>query len=116
MSRELYQLEGSYETRAECRMLRMLGGDVVGMSTVPEVIAARHCGLRILAMSLVTNKAVMEVGPRGDDSSISSADPNKLADLLDIGKASHEEVLQASRESAKDVQVPLPMCHIAPFP
>jgi purine-nucleoside phosphorylase len=46
----------SYETAAEVRMLRGLGADVVGMSTVPEVIAARANGLRCLAFSMVTNK------------------------------------------------------------
>jgi purine-nucleoside phosphorylase len=46
----------SYETAAEVRMLRSLGGDVVGMSTVPEVIVALALGLRCLALSMVTNK------------------------------------------------------------
>ena len=45
----------SYETRAEYRFLRRIGGDVVGMSTVPEVIVAAQCGLRVLALSVVTN-------------------------------------------------------------
>jgi purine-nucleoside phosphorylase len=47
----------SYETPAEVRMLRTFGGDVVGMSTVLEVIAARHMGLRCLAFSMVSNPA-----------------------------------------------------------
>jgi xanthosine phosphorylase len=46
-----------FETPAEIRMMRMMGADLVGMSTVPEVIAARHCGLTVTAVSVVTNLA-----------------------------------------------------------
>jgi purine-nucleoside phosphorylase len=67
----------AYETRAELRMLRTLGADAVGMSTVHELLVARHQGARVLGFSLITNKAtpemegevtheeVLEMGPLG---------------------------------------------------
>lgn len=69
----------SYETPAEVAYLRTTGADVVGMSTVPEVITARALGLRVLGFSLVTNVAA------------------------GVG-LSHEEVLEAGRLAADDLQ------------
>jgi purine-nucleoside phosphorylase len=68
----------SYETPAEIRMLRTLGADVVGMSTVPEAIVARHAGIDVLAFALVSNAAAGVVGT----------------------PITHEEVLEAGRQAA----------------
>lgn len=71
-----------YETPAEIRMLRHAGADVVGMSTVPEVIAATAAGVRCVGLSLVTNKAAG----------------------LSLGHLSHEEVLAEGRASARGLE------------
>ncbi|CAL8090592.1 unnamed protein product [Calicophoron daubneyi] len=74
----------SYESPAECRMLKMLGADVVGMSTVPEVLIARHCGIEIFAISMVTNMSVLDVESRQ--------------------VANHEEVLKTAELRAETMQ------------
>jgi purine-nucleoside phosphorylase len=71
----------SYETPAEIRMLRTLGADVVGMSTVPEALVARHAGIEVLALALVTNAA---------------------AGVSD-SPVTHEEVLETGRSAAQRI-------------
>jgi purine-nucleoside phosphorylase len=65
----------AFETPAEVRFLRLMGGDAVGMSTVPEVIIARHMGMRVLGISGISNASVHELDAAEE--------------------ASHEEVLAA---------------------
>jgi purine-nucleoside phosphorylase len=65
----------SYETPAEIRYLRAIGADLVGMSTVPEVIAARHMGIRCMAISCVTNMAAGVVDKKLDH-----------AEVLEVGR------------------------------
>ncbi|MFA7075976.1 MAG: purine-nucleoside phosphorylase [Candidatus Izemoplasmatales bacterium] len=69
----------SYETKAEIRAFKILGGDVVGMSTVPEVIIARHANMRVLGLSIITN---MSTG-------------------ISENKLSHEEVLEVGKITVK---------------
>jgi len=87
----------SYETRAEANLIRILGADVVGMSTVPEVIVARHCGIQVLCISLVTNMVVLDPTPSGEDDNIPP-------EAMTAGIANHEEVLQTAKVAAIDMQ------------
>jgi inosine/guanosine/xanthosine phosphorylase family protein len=74
----------TYETRAELRMLRTLGADAVGMSTVPEVLVARHHGVRVLGFSLVTNKATPEMEGEVTHEEVLAMGPIGAARLLSI--------------------------------
>ncbi|KAK3821301.1 MAG: nucleoside phosphorylase domain-containing protein [Benniella sp.] len=88
----------SYESKAECRFLRSIGADVVGMSTIPEVVVARHCNIKVLGLSLVTNMVVMNRDPRSDP------DAPSQEKLVEERAANHEEVLAAANSRAKDLQ------------
>ncbi|XP_028305511.1 purine nucleoside phosphorylase 6 [Gouania willdenowi] len=74
----------TFETIAECKVLQTLGADAVGMSTVPEVVVARHCNLRVLGLSLITNKVVTDYDSKE--------------------KANHEEVLATTKHRTQDLQ------------
>lgn len=73
-----------YETVAEIKLVRALGGDAVGMSTIPEVIVAHHCGLKIIGLSLITNCCV--------------------ADWDSTEEANHLEVIEVGKHRAKDLE------------
>lgn len=75
----------TYETQIEAKFLQMLGGDAVGMSTVPEVVVAAHCGIKVLGLSLITNKVLLP----GDDTSVA---------------ASHDEVLEAVKATQSEIE------------
>ncbi|XP_050711955.1 purine nucleoside phosphorylase-like isoform X1 [Eriocheir sinensis] len=74
----------TYETVAELNLLRILGVDAVGMSTVPEVVVARHCGMRVFAFSLITNKCITEYDTEAE--------------------ANHEEVIEVANKRKTDLQ------------
>ena len=76
-------------------MLKAMGADVVGMSTVPEVIAAKHRGVEVLALSLITNKAITA---RSRKRASGQADQNE-------GKANHEEVLEVAKQAMAEFEV-----------
>lgn len=112
-----YVLGPTYESRAEARFLRAAGADCVGMSTVPEVIAARHAGMRVLALSLITNKVV--VSPYFDsraavtsELAASASKAGKTETETERGQvekdrkeaANHEEVLEVGRRRAEDMR------------
>jgi purine-nucleoside phosphorylase len=61
------------ETRAEYRMLRQMGADIVGMSTVPEAIAAVHCGIRCLTFAIVTDRCLPDALEKADVAKIIAA-------------------------------------------
>jgi purine-nucleoside phosphorylase len=74
----------SYETPAEIRYLRTIGADLVGMSTVPEVIAARHMGMEVLGVSVVTNMAAGISGEKLSHEEVLANGEAASADLMDL--------------------------------
>ncbi|OAD67539.1 hypothetical protein PHYBLDRAFT_136873 [Phycomyces blakesleeanus NRRL 1555(-)] len=97
----------SYETRVEARYLASIGADVVGMSTVPEAIVARHCGIKVLGISLVTNAVVVARGKDAKKEVLVELGLSTEEDTeIDIEgyKANHEEVLETSALRAVDLQ------------
>ncbi len=78
----------SLETRAEYRMLRLIGADVVGMSTVPEVIVARHMGMTVLGISIITDTCLPDALEPADLSAIIrvavGAEPKLTTILADV--------------------------------
>lgn len=72
----------SFETEAEAHMLAMLGADAVGMSTVPEVIAARHAGMRVLGVSVITNESGDPAHGHGDVMRIAHEGSHAVSALL----------------------------------
>ncbi len=74
----------SYETPAEIKMARALGADAVGMSTVPEVIAARHMGLRVLGISCITNMAAGVLKKPLDHREVLEVGEKVKAGLIDV--------------------------------
>jgi purine-nucleoside phosphorylase len=74
----------SYETPAEIRMSRIMGADAVGMSTVPEVIAARHMGLRVLGLSCITNMAAGVLEQKLHHDEVLEVGDRMKAQLLDV--------------------------------
>lgn len=86
----------SYETPAEIKMLRTLGADAVGMSTVPEVIAARHMGLRILGISCITNMAAGVLKQKLDHKEVLAVGEKVKSGLMDVlGRIIQEAAKQA---------------------
>ncbi len=74
----------SYETPAEIRMSRAMGADAVGMSTVPEVVAARHMGIRVLGISCITNMAAGVLKKKLDHREVLEIGEKVKAELMDV--------------------------------
>jgi len=86
----------NYETRAEYRFLRIIGADVVGMSTVPEVIVASHMGLKVFAISAVTNVCLPDALGKADGESVVAAGKQAEPKMRAIVKGILTDIAQAA--------------------
>jgi len=79
---------------------------------VSQVLIALHCGVRILAMSLITNKSLMVPALRGDDPLLEHLSNEQLKQLMDRDKINHDEVIEVGSASAEKLKVRLFLCII----
>ncbi|KIY49695.1 inosine guanosine and xanthosine phosphorylase family protein [Fistulina hepatica ATCC 64428] len=94
-----------YETPAEGRFLRAAGADVVGMSTVPELLAARHEGVpHVMAMSLVTNPVIIPETYRSIKDEVAQEIMGKMVELPEMAVVSHDDVLKMGKEKEEVMQ------------
>ena len=106
LGKTLYQgvyaglLGPSYETPAEIRYLRTIGADLVGMSTIPEVIAARHMGVKVLAISCVTNMAAGIIDQPITHDEVLETGERVKADFLALLQAVLPEIAKDVKEIA----------------
>ncbi|KAK2559681.1 Purine nucleoside phosphorylase [Acropora cervicornis] len=80
------QVGPAFESPAECRFLHLVGADAIGMSTVHEVLVARHSQIRVLGFSLITNISVLDYGD-------------------DVLHANHQEVLETGKVRSEDMKI-----------
>ena len=92
------QFGPAYETRAEVRFLRTIGGSAAGMSTIPEVVVAVHAGIKVIAFSLIANKMM---------------DSENLDDIGSEAEVTHEEVLATATQRSQ--QLESMVYHLAPM-
>ncbi|KAG8920936.1 phosphatidyl inositol kinase [Tulasnella sp. 417] len=94
----------TYESPAEGRLLRAAGADVVGMSTVPEVVAAKQAGMDVVVLSLVTNPVVIPETYRSARAEVEAEIAGKAVEEVKEEEVSHEEVLTISKLRGDDMK------------